>query len=65
MPVPQVVPFGLLSVSVQTGAPVAQTFAASLHGFPVTVHAVHHGTGTELIRRAVAALLEAPEELRG
>ena len=24
----------------QTGAPVAQTFVASLHGFPVTVHVV-------------------------
>jgi len=38
--VPHEVPLGLSPVSVQTGAPVAQTFAASLHGFPVTVHAV-------------------------
>jgi len=40
MPVPQVVPFGLLSVSVQTGAPVAQTMLPTRHGFPLTSHAI-------------------------
>ena len=36
MPVPHVVPFGLLSVSVQTGAPVAQTMLPTRQGLPVT-----------------------------
>jgi hypothetical protein len=35
MPVPQVVPFGLLSVSVHTGAPVVQTMLPTRHGRPV------------------------------
>jgi hypothetical protein len=38
IPVPHVVPFGLLSVSVQTGAPVAQTMLPTRHGLPVTSH---------------------------
>ena len=36
MPVPQVVPFGLLSVSVQTGAPVAQMMLPTRQGLPLT-----------------------------
>ena len=38
IPVPQPVPFGLLSVSVQTGAPVVQTMLPTRHGLPVTSH---------------------------
>ncbi len=40
IPVPHVVPFGLLSVSVQTGAPVVQTMLPTRHGLPVTSHAM-------------------------
>jgi hypothetical protein len=40
MPVPQPVPFGLLSVSVQTGAPVVQTMLPTRHGLPLTSHAM-------------------------
>ena len=40
MPVPHVVPFGLLSVSVQTGAPVVQTMLPTRQGLPVTSQAM-------------------------
>ena len=40
IPVPHAVPFGLLSVSVQTGAPVVQTMLPTRHGLPVTSHAM-------------------------
>ncbi len=40
MPVPQLMPFGLLSVSVQTGAPVVQTMVPTRQGLPVTLHAI-------------------------
>src|SRR5262249_29760430 len=40
LPVPQPVPFGLLSVSVQTGAPVVQTMLPARHGLPVTSQAM-------------------------
>ena len=36
MPVPHAMPFGLLSVSVQTGAPVVQTMLPTRQGLPVT-----------------------------
>ena len=40
MPVPHVEPFGLLSVSVQTGAPVAHTMLPTRQGLPVTSQAI-------------------------
>jgi hypothetical protein len=40
MPVPQVVPFGLLFVSVQTGAPVVQTTLPTRQGLPVTAQSM-------------------------
>ena len=40
MPVPQLMPFGLLSVSVHTGAPVVQTMVPTRQGLPVTLHAM-------------------------
>jgi hypothetical protein len=40
LPLPQPVPFGLLSVAVQTGAPVVQTMLPTRHGWPVTSHAM-------------------------
>jgi hypothetical protein len=40
IPVPQAVPFGLLSDSVQTGAPVVQTMLPTRHGLPVTSQAI-------------------------
>jgi hypothetical protein len=39
-PAPQVAPFGLLSVSVQTGAPVEQTMVPTRHGLLATSHIV-------------------------
>jgi hypothetical protein len=39
-PEPQVEPFGLLSVSVQTGAPVEHTMVPTRHGLLATSHAV-------------------------
>jgi hypothetical protein len=38
MPALHIVPFGLLSVSVQTGAPVVQTMLPTRQGRPVTSH---------------------------
>ena len=40
IPVPHMLPFGLLFVSVQTGAPVVQTMLPTRHGLPVTSHAM-------------------------
>ena len=40
MPVPQLVPFGWLSVSVQTAMPVAHSIEPDRQGLPVTGHAV-------------------------
>jgi hypothetical protein len=40
IPVPHAVPFGLLSVSVQTGAPVVQTMVPTRHGLPLTSQAM-------------------------
>jgi hypothetical protein len=40
IPVPHVVPFGLLSLSVQTGAPVVQTMLPTRQGRPVTSQAM-------------------------
>jgi hypothetical protein len=40
MPLPHVVPFGLLSTSVQTGAPVVQAILPTRQGLPVGSHAM-------------------------
>src|SRR5688572_28184962 len=40
MPVPQLMPFGLLSVSVQVGAPVVHTMVPTRQGLPVTLQAM-------------------------
>jgi hypothetical protein len=48
MPEPQEVPLGLLSDSVQTGAPVVQAMVPVRQGFPVTVQSIPAAQETQL-----------------
>jgi hypothetical protein len=48
IPVPHELPFGLLSLSVQTGAPVVQTMLPTRQGRPVTSQAIPSGQASQL-----------------
>ena len=48
MPVPQPVPFGLLSVSVHTGAPVVQTMLPTRQGLLLTLQAMSATQASQL-----------------
>src|SRR6185436_33345 len=61
MPVPHIVPFGLLSVSVQTGAPVVQTMLPTRHGLPVTSQAMPATHASQLpLRQTLSAPQTVP-----
>jgi len=57
IPVPHVVPFGRLFVSVQTGAPVVQTMLPTRHGLPVTLQAM---SATQSLQVPFPQTLSAP-----
>jgi hypothetical protein len=61
IPVPHIVPFGLLSVSVQTGAPVVQTILPTRHGRPVTSQAMSATHDSQLpLRQTMSAPQTVP-----
>jgi len=65
LPVPQVVPFGLLSVSVQTGAPVVQTMLPTRQGLPVTSQAIPATHASQLpLRQTLSAPHTVPFDWR-